>query len=288
MRRRLAVTAVALVALTLPAPAGADVLDAYQRLAARGVSPAPLVPTTVPPVLRPLDRTISNGTTRGARGYSLRLVHYSPNGPDAIIVVTGGEFGTMRAFLRAQRQLGFRPPRKTRVRGHRGYLLTRRLGPTVRTLAWVERGVVYEISSGTPRKITLAHLRSTARGLDRLGRDWIGASSDPNSFSEGFAVTTRRTISVRVSFEAKCGSTIRVGQAKVTLLPHHGNAFAFDIADHRDGSEPWNGTVTGTISPAAVTLQVQANGTIDGQVCDSGPTALTLDRRVAGGSTLDL
>ena len=58
--------------------------------------------------MSPVDRTISNGTTRGARGYSLRIVHYGPNGPDAVVVVTGGEFRSMRAFLRDNRRLGFR------------------------------------------------------------------------------------------------------------------------------------------------------------------------------------
>lgn len=289
MRRTLwpgCVTAVA-IALSVPAPAAADVLDAYQRLAARGLTPAPLVPTVVPPAVTPIDRTISNGTTRGARGYSLRIVHYDRNGPDAIVVVTGGEFRSMRALLRDHRRLGFRAPRKTRVRGHRGYLLTRKLGPTTRTLAWVERGVVYSIGSGTPRKITLADLRSTARGLDRLGRDWLGGSGDPDSSSEGFAFTTAHTITVAVSFEASCtppgssAASIRVGQARVTLLRRQGDGFAFDIAEHRVGSDPWTGTVTGRISPAAITLDVHANGTVDGEVCDSGPVTLTLDQRAS-------
>ncbi|MDP9135101.1 MAG: hypothetical protein M3N56_09785, partial [Actinomycetota bacterium] len=110
--RALIAVSIALAALSVPAPAGADVLDAYQRLAARGLTPAPLVPTAVPPSVTPIDRTISNGTTRGARGYSIRLVHYDRNGPDAIIVVTGGEFRSMRAFLRDHRQrLGFRARR---------------------------------------------------------------------------------------------------------------------------------------------------------------------------------
>jgi hypothetical protein len=282
MRRTLlpgCVTAMS-IALSLPATAGADVLDAYQRVAARGLTPAPLVPTAVPPALAPIDRTITMGTTRGGRGYSLRIVHYDRNGPDAIIVVTGGEFRSMRALLRDHRRLGFRAPQRTRVRGRRGFLLTRRLGPTTRTLAWVERGVVYAIGSGTPRKVTLAHLRSTARGLDRLGRDWIGGSSDPNSSSEGFALTTAQTVTVAVSFEANCGPTVRVGQAKVTLQRRQGDGFAFDIAEHRVGPDPWAGTVTGTISPAAITLDVHATGTIDGEVCDSGPVTLTLDRRV--------
>jgi len=278
MKRALIAVSIALAGLSIPAPAGASVLDAYQRLAARRLTPAPLVPTAVPPSVTPIERTISNGTTRGGRGYSIRLVHY---GPDAIIVVTGGEFRSMRSFLRDHRQrLGFRA-RRTRIRGHRGYLLTRRLGPLQRTLAWVERGVVYSIGSGTPRKVSLAQLRSTARGLDRLGRDWIGGSSNPDSSSEGFAVTTEQTITVSVTFEASCGSagSVRAGQAKVTLMRRQGNGFAFEIADHRVGPDPWAGTVTGTISPTAVTLDVRATGTIDGEVCDSGPLSLTLDQR---------
>jgi hypothetical protein len=278
MKRALIALSIALAALSVPTPADADVLDAYQRLAARGLTPAPLVPTAVPPSVTPIDRTISNATTRGGRGYSIRLEHF---GPDAIIVVTGGEFRSMRAFLRDHRQrLGFRA-RRTRIRGHRGYLLTRRLGPLQRTLAWVERGVVYSIGSGTPRKVSLAHLRSTARGLDRLGRDWIGGSGNPDSSSYGFAVTTARTITVSVAFEANCGSagSVRAGQAKVTLMRRQGNSFAFDIADHRVGSDPWAGSVTGTITPTAITLDVRATGTIDGEVCDSGPVTLTLDGR---------
>ncbi|MGZ8634625.1 MAG: hypothetical protein ACXWZZ_12350 [Solirubrobacteraceae bacterium] len=214
-------------------------------------------------------------------------MHYGPNGPDAIVVVNGGEFRSMRALLSDHRRLGFRP-RAARIRGHRGYLLTRRLGPVSRTLAWVEGGTVYTIGSGTPRKVSLAQLRSTARGLDRLGGAWIGASADPDNSSEAFAVTTARTVSVNVSFEASCAppgssaATLRVGQAGVTLLRRRGNGFAFDIAAHRRDSAPWAGTVTGTISPTAITLQVRATGTIEGDVCDSGPLVLTLPHQAAG------
>ena len=60
-----------------------------------------------------------------------------------------------------------------------------------------------------------------------------------------------------------------------------GNRFAFDIAEHRKGSDPWAGTITGTITPAAITLDIRATGTIDGEACDSGPVTLTLDRRAS-------
>jgi hypothetical protein len=290
MRRRhwLAALGVALAALSAPAAAGADVLDVYQQLASRGLSPAPLVPTAVPPSVRPYDRTVGLGSTRGGRGYALRIVHYGRNGPDAIVVVTGGEFKTMRALLRDHRRLGFDAPRRTRIRGHRGYLITRRLGPLVRTLAWVEGGTVYSVGSGTPRKVSLADLRSMARRLDRLGRDWIGGAGDPDSSSEASAVTTERTVTVHVSFEATCAppgnpdaAIVRVGQAAVTLLRRDGDGFTFDIAQNRRGGDEvaWTGTVTGTVAAIGIALQVQATGTIDGDVCDTGPLALTLDRR---------
>ena len=273
---------IALAGLSAPAPARAGVLDTYQRLAARGLTPAPLVPTTVPPTLAPAERTIDSGTTRGGRGYSIRIVHVGRNGPDGVIVVAGGEFRSMRAILRDHRQLGFRAPRPTRVRGHRGYLLTRRLGPLARSLVWVEGGVVYSIGSGTPRKVSLAQLHSTARGLDRLEHDWIGTSSDPDSSTGAVAVTTRRTVTADIDFEANCtapggsAGTVRAGRATVTLLRRSGNSFTFDLAQHRQGSEPWAGTVTGTIAPTAITLEIRATGTIDGDACDSGPMTITL------------
>ncbi len=273
----------ALAALSVAAPARADVLDTYQRLAARGLTPAPLVPTVVPPRLSPLDRTISTGTTRGGRGYSIRFVR---EGPDAVMVVSGGEFRSLRALLRDRRRLGFRSTR-TRVRGRRGHLLSRRLGPLTRELVWVERGVVHSIGSGTPRTVSLAQLRSTARGLDRLERDWLGTSSNPDSSTGALAVTTARTVTITLDFEASCaapGSSaggVRAGQARATLLRRHGNRFAFDIADHRRGADPWAGPVTGTISPTAITLELRATGTIDGEACDSGPVSLTLDRRAS-------
>jgi hypothetical protein len=284
MRRTPIAVSVVLAGLALPAGAAASVVDTYQRLAERDLEPAPLVPTTVPRTLAPADRTITLGTSRGRGSYSVRVAHYTASGPDAIIVVTGGEFRTVKALLRDHGRLGFRDRRPLRIRGHRGYLLTRRLGPVSRTLVWKERGVVYWMGSGTPKKVSLAQLRATATGLERLGRDWIGGSGDPESSAYGLAVTTARTVSVDIEFEAGCATpgsvatTLRAGQTGVTLLRRDGNRFAFDIAQHRRGSGAWEGTVTGTISPSAITLDVRAHGTIDGDVCDGAQT-LTLDRR---------
>jgi len=288
MRRTLgSVACVALVGLSAPAAASADVLDAYSELALRRLSPAPLVPTTVPRSVTPLDRTIDGSSSRRRSGYGLRMVHYGASRPDAIVVLEGGSFKTMKARFRDAKRLGFKT-RKTRVRGRRGYLLTRHLGPTQRELAWVEGGRVYTLGSGTPRKVSLKQLRTTAAGLEPLGRDYLGGHADPDNSSEGFAVTTKRTVTTRVSWEAQCvepGGTyseIRVGNARATLVPRQGNAFSFDIAQYRFGSGAWNGTVSGTISSTAIALTIRATATIGGLACDSGVVSIALDRRSDG------
>jgi hypothetical protein len=202
-----------------------------------------------------------------------------------VIEVSGGEFRTMRALLRERRRQGYSSQRRTRIRGHRGYLLKRPLGIKSRDLAWVEGGVVYSLGSGTPRKVSMRALRSTAAGLDRLERDYFGGSADPDSSSGATAVTTRRTVTARVDFEARClapGSTeptVRAGSAEVVLLRREGNSFSFDVATHRTGEEPWGGTVTGTISPDVITMDVRASATIEGEACDTGALTLTLDQR---------
>jgi hypothetical protein len=283
--RRLIALVTLLAAAGAPATAGADVLDVYQRLASRNLSPAPLVPTTVPPSLAPIDRTVALSPSRGGRGYALR---FFVDTPAAVVVVTGGEFKSMRALLRDHRRSAFARQR-TRIRGRRGWLLTRTLGPDARVLAWVERGVVHSVGSGTARTVSLRRLRRTAAGLDRLERDWIGGAADPEDFSEAYGVTTERTITLRVGFEADCAppgnpdaTTVRVGNAHVTLLPRDGDRFSFDVAEHPTDSEElrWTGTVTGTISASVITLDVRATAVHEGDVCDTGALTLTLDRRL--------
>lgn len=277
---------VALVGLSAPAAASADVLDVYSELALRKLRPAPLVPTDVPRSLTPLDRTVTAFGSRRRSGYGLRLVREGAQ-TDAIVVLEGGSFRTVKAALRDAKRLGF-TKRKTRVRGRRGYLLTRHLGPTQWQLLWTEGGRVYTLGTGTPRKVSLAQLRDTAAGLQSLGRDYLGGHADPDNSSEGIAVTTKRTVTTRVSWEAQCvepGGTyteIRVGSARATLVPRQGNTFSYDIARYRYGSGAWSGTVSGTISSTAIALTIRATGTIDGLACDSGVVSIALDRRSDG------
>jgi hypothetical protein len=272
--RAIAAAALAAAVLAVPAVAEASVLDTYQRLAERRVSPAPLVPTTIPKVFRPIDRATEPGTTIGGRGYAVRLVHVGANGPDAVIEVSGGEFRSIRALWRERRREGYTSRSRTRVRGKRGYLLKRKLGTRTRELAWVEGGVVYTAGSGTTRKVSLKALRSTVAGLDRLERDYFGSAADPDNSSNAVAVTTEKTVTATVEFEARCTSGVRAGSTQVTLLRRQGDAFSFAI-----DSAPWTGTVNGTITPEAITLDIHATGTIEGEACDTGALILTLDGR---------
>ena len=282
MRRTLcALACLAAVALIAPAASSADVLDVYQGLAARKLHPAPLVPTTVPRTVSPLDRTIAPSPSRRRKGYGVRLVHYGPNGPNAIVVLEGGSFKTMKAALADGRRLGFKP-RRTRVRGHRGYLLTRHLGPTQWLLVWPEDGRIYTLGTGTPKKVPLKQLRATAKGLDHLGRDYIGAPDDPDNFSEGSALTTDRTVTrpgglggpVRDGPGGRAAGGERGGDAapapgqRVHLRHRAAPARVRALERNRLGND----------LPDAIVLTIRATGTIEGMTCDSGPLSFALDQ----------
>lgn len=282
---------------TVPAPAAglaaASGANAYAELAGRQLRPAPLVPTYLPSAIGPLGNAMQGYTASGST-YSIRLVHSGASGSDAIVVLdrgrplgyAGRRYRSMRATLALYRKNAYRV-RPARVRGRAGYRLTRTLGGVGSAfLVWREDGRIYSIGTGTTRKVSLAQLRRTAAGLDALERDYIGAPEDPDDASSGFAVTTERTISLDVEWQARCvtpGSTEttpRVGGATVTLLPRAGDAFRFDIAPHLTRPGPWTGTVSGTIAPDQVVVEIAASGVFGASTCDTGPLTFALDQRV--------
>jgi hypothetical protein len=274
--------AVAIVALAAPAAASADVMGLYQDLSARRLSPAPLVPTTAPRSLSPLDRTSDVLGSPRRSGYGIRLASTEP---EAVIALQGGSFSTVKAALRNEtRRLGFKAKR-TRVRSRSGYLLTRRLGPTERELLWSEGGRVYQLGSATPKTVSLKALRATAAGLDRLERDYVGTGGDPDLGDGAVAVTTEHTITIDVSWGAHCvmpgglPAADHGGGAHPTLLHRQGAAFSFDLAGFGTGSPTWAGSVSGTIGPDAIVLSMQASGSFDGATCDTGPITYALDQR---------
>jgi hypothetical protein len=270
------------VALAAPPAASADVMSLYQDLSARRLSPAPLVPTVAPRVLAALDRTMDVLGSRRRSGYGFRLVHYGSGGPDAVIAFQAGNYSTLKAALRYDtRVFGFKAKR-TRVRGRSGYLLTR---PRERSLLWSEGGRVYELGSGTPRKISSKDLRAIAAGLDKLERDYVGSGGDPDLGDGAVAVTTEHTITIDVSWGANCTmpgglpAAAHGGSAHPTLLRRQGARFGFDIAQFRTGDLAWAGSVSGTIGPDAIVLSMQASGVFDGATCDTGPITYALDQR---------
>jgi hypothetical protein len=277
MRRTLWIAG-ALVALAFPPSASADVMTLYQKLSARKLSPAPLVPTVAPRAFGSLDQTMDGLGSRRRSGYGFRLVSRS----DAVIALQAGNSSTLKGALRYDtRFFGFKAKR-TRVRGHAGYVLTR---SGERGLLWSEGGRVYEIGSGTPRKVSLKDLRTMAAGLDKLERPYVGSGGDPDLGGGAVAVTTEHTITIDVSWGANCTlpggmpSAGYAGSAHATLLRRQGARFGLDIAQARTGDLAWAGSVAGTIGPDAIALSMQASGVFDGSTCDTGPVSYALDQR---------
>ena len=145
-------------------------------------------------------------------------------------------------------------------------------------LLWAEGGVVYTIGTGTLKKVSLAELRATAAGLDRLGGAFVGTGGDPDLGTGALATTTAHTVTAHVEWGAHCAlpdgtpAADRGGSASVTLLRRSGAAFHFDIAE--DG---WTGGVDGTVGAGSVDLTVRATTSVDGATCDTGTVSFTLE-----------
>lgn len=98
-------------------------------------------------------------------------------------------------------------------------------------------------------------------------------------------VTTARTASLLVEWEARCEDPDGMGQgllgnsgsATFSLLPVSGGNFTFGVAPVT--GQPWTLGGTGAITPDAVTLNLRATGAPKGRPCDTGPLALNLDQR---------
>ena len=273
--------AILAVAGGVPSPAIGSVQDEYQRLAERGLQPAPLVPTTVPAELSPIDSVLETLSSRRRSGYGFRLSREGAN--PAVIALEGGAYASMRAARTdLVRRQSFRP-RPTRIRGHVGLLLTRR-GPTSYVLVWREGGRVYAVGTGTARTVSVRALRRFATGLDPLQGSWIGSGSDPNLENGALLVTTRRTVSATISWSATCRtaageeSTQRAGSVDLSLLRRSGARFAFDLAGRDTGTLAWSGQGGGVIGPDSIALTLRATGTFDGDTCDTGPVELRLTR----------
>lgn len=274
--------AVALVVIA-PTPAHA-VDDTYREIDERRFSPAPLVPTRVPPSLRPIQRSMGNARVSTPRGYTIRLRREYFSG-DAVIAFSRNAYRSMRAYLREQRRAGFRRGR-IRIRGRRGYLMTRRVGNDVRELAWIEGGALYTMGTGSTRRVTLSQLRWTAAGVEPLVGAYFTEDAGTGESPEAQAVLTRRTVSGRFGWRSQCApegasqTYVVEGSAEVTLLRRRADAFSFDIASNlgEDDETRWEGTVDGRTSPAGIAVTVRATGAYGGDPCATGAQSYDLTR----------
>ena len=89
--------------------------------------PAPLAPTKAPRLLSDFDRTLNPSPVRRKGAYAWRLVHYTANGPDAIIAFYRGDEASLARALRDRRGSRYRIS-NARVRGRRAYLAIRNVG----------------------------------------------------------------------------------------------------------------------------------------------------------------
>jgi hypothetical protein len=279
MKRIALVLAVALLCVIVPGARADDTLFVLQKLSDRRLSPAPLVFTQLPPAMPPYLQAIQNaGGARSKNGYVIRAAHYTPNGPDAIVALSRGDYKSIKAALRAYRRDRFKV-RSTRIRHRRGYVLTRKLsGPREWILEWVEDGHVYSLGTGTPKKVSVKDLRSTAAGLEHLTGQFLGDYFQPGSNNTDFGavlVTTEHTVTGHIDFgtdnctyngspAAGHGGGIDLGAVRL-----NGNAFSAPIGGG------WTGTLSGTVSTNAVGLTLHGTGSFNGENCDTGQMAVT-------------
>jgi hypothetical protein len=285
--RRVPVLTVLVFCLLAPA-AHADGLDTLQRLAKRHLSPAPLVPTAAPRPLSNLEVALTTSPVRGKRGYGLRLEHYTDSGPDAIIVLERGSFSSVRAAVRDYHRRGGYRVKRTRLRGRRAFVLTRKLdGGRSTVVVWREDKSVYSIGSGTPKKVSLRGLRATAKGLDQLGANYIGTYVVPstNTSFDAVLVTTQHFVTGIVDWGTdNCTfngfpAAAHGGEARFTMLPLRSGAFSIPLHGPAVSPAGWNGTISGAASASAVNLTIQGSGTFDDTACDTGAMSVSAPRR---------
>jgi hypothetical protein len=280
---RTAVLTILVFCLLAPS-ARADGLETLQDLAAFHLKPAPLVPTAAPRPLDDLRATLTDANHAGKGGFSLRLVHYGSGGPDAVVLLARDQFRSTPAALRYFRRGGY-SKRATRVRGKRAtaFFRSREL-----VLLWSEDGRLYTISTGTKRKVPVSALRAIAAGLDHLRSNYIGTYFQPGSNNTSFGavmVATDGYVSGVVDWGTdNCSSNgfpapAYGGSATFMMLPLEGRDFSIPLNDPGVTPAGWSGTLSGTVSAAAINLNLQGSGTFDQEICDTGPMAVSAPAR---------
>ena len=63
------------------------------------------------------------------------------------------------------------------------------------------------------------------------------------------------------------------------MLPLRSGAFSIPLNGPLVSPAGWNGTISGTASPAAINLTIQGSGTFDEEACDTGRMSVSAERR---------
>jgi hypothetical protein len=271
---------------------------AYSRFAESGASPAPLVPTYLPPVRRGEGLTTDGGAEKGSRNgkFRFRIDWRKASDPSVsvgIVVIERARYRTLAALRREYRRFGFGAPQRVQVRGVRGFIFRRApLTPEI-ALVWVERGLVHEMATGKPRRIPLPELRRMATALEPVGPLVLGSTDqtlDVVNSAVGFA--TPSTISLSLDLSGSCvhpsngTASGRLGGGAVVLLaPRTGPAFSVETRS-LPGSlnlPPWTVNVSGTVAPASIAVDLRASVSVppgsdfpNGATCDTGPQRIPL------------
>jgi hypothetical protein len=272
--------ALVLAAFCLLAPAAqADGLQTLQDLAERHLRPAPLVPTTAPRPLSELRLSLDSFPARGKHGYGVRLVHYTSSGPDAIIALQRGPYRSIKAGLRDNRGR----VRHARLRGRGAYVITSK---SYATILWREDKSIYSIGTGTRRKVSVRGLKAVAKGLRRIGANYLGSFfTGNNTHFDGTLVTVDGFLSGIIEFGTdNCTfngfpAAAHGGSAYLMMLPVRNGAFSFPLSAPFASPAGWSGTISGTVSAPAVDLRMQGSGTFDDTACDTGPMSVSAEQR---------
>jgi hypothetical protein len=281
-------SAATLICLLLVAPGSAsakgDPYKAFYQLAVRNLKPAPLVPVAVPKSLSPLQDTLHHVTRRSEKSYVFRFEAENKSGDiDRRVGVEGGLWKSFNPPLTQARKLGL-IIKKDKVRKRKAYTIRSRSMHSLQLL-WKENGIIYTVSTPTDKKISLKDLKVIANGLEVLQREFIGGFYDKSGGQGAIAVTTNKSITVDIEWNAACTrpdgefASPRGGSITTEVMPLANGGFSFSLIPGVPADNPWTLTASGTVSSGAVALNYRASGTIDGYACDTGPIAINLDGR---------
>jgi hypothetical protein len=263
--------------------------DTYQTLGGRRLSPAPLVPVSLPPSLGALATSPLDYAPEPHGGYYLSFKNLATDRAHlALLLIKRNAMKSLSAERRTVRSIA--GVRATHVRGHAGLLLTYRFEPLV-ALVWNEDRRLYEVATGTPRTISLGQLRAAAARLEHLLGAFYGHYEAPDRANQEVeTVVTDNTITIHLGWSAPCvdpsvGYPLTDEGAEVKLWNVPVKAGAFSLAPFSVNSanpSNWSLSLSGTASPSGGQITFQTFADKSSEHCAIGP--LSIDFRPIPGA----